>query len=330
MLIFNSRKSTVLSALENGIYNHIPGDGREFVLCDSSAVSIQAEDGRSVTNVDISPFITNLPNKIDTKCFSTGFASGSTSQAANIIEAIEIGCKTLLIDEDKTATNFMCRDRFMEALMPKEKEPITPFISKVSALKKELDISSILVIGGLGEYFAVADCIIMLDNYNCLDVTEKAKEIINQDNLNFKKSDFGLYQFIYLILALILNVIEHFGEFSACRIPCGRDWYSISQAKVMSYGSDAIAINKERIELRDLYVQEDGQLALVKHLLGYLADNAKQIPIKELVNQALALCETDNSFDFCTNGYKHCSLSYAPPFIIAGTINRFRKLKIKI
>lgn len=156
-----------MNAIARGIYNHIPNDGREFVLTDQSAIEIQAEDGRNIESVDISNFISNLPGSINTSCFTTNFASGSTSQATNIIESIEMGSKVLLIDEDKTATNFMCRDRFMSKLITSDKEPITPFISKARALFNTKDVSSILVIGGLGEYFAIADTVIAMDNYLC-------------------------------------------------------------------------------------------------------------------------------------------------------------------
>ena len=79
-------KSTLLQALELGVYNHIPGDGREFVSCDPTAVKIRAEDGRPIHNLNISAFINNLPFGRSTEVFSTGDASGSTSQAANIME----------------------------------------------------------------------------------------------------------------------------------------------------------------------------------------------------------------------------------------------------
>ncbi|MCP3026859.1 ABC-ATPase domain-containing protein [Halobacillus sp. A5] len=170
-------KSTLLNAMERGVYPHIKGDGREFILTDPSAVKVRAEDGRQVTNVDISPFIKNLPRGADTTQFSTENASGSTSQAANVIEAIEAGAQTLLIDEDTSATNFMIRDERMQELVVQEKEPITPFIDKISSLRDELDVSTILVMGGSGDYFTKADDVIMMDQYVPYNVTAKAKEI---------------------------------------------------------------------------------------------------------------------------------------------------------
>jgi predicted ABC-class ATPase len=170
-------KTTLLNAFERGVYPHIPGDGREYVVTLPSAVKIRAEDGRSIEKVDISPFINNLPQGKDTVRFSTENASGSTSQAANIIEALEMGSKLLLIDEDTSATNFMVRDERMQELVTKDKEPITPFVDKVKQLHRDLDVSTILVMGGSGDYFDVADRVIMMDNYQPRYVTGRAREI---------------------------------------------------------------------------------------------------------------------------------------------------------
>ncbi len=170
-------KSTLLSALERGVYNHVPGDGREYVVADESAVKIRAEDGRSVIGVDISPFITDLPGGTDTKRFSSPNASGSTSQAANIVEAVEAGARTLLVDEDTAATNFMIRDHRMQELIAKDREPITPFVDKVRRLYDDLGVSTVLVMGGSGDYFDVADTVVAMDHFRPYDVTEQAKGI---------------------------------------------------------------------------------------------------------------------------------------------------------
>ncbi len=170
-------KSTLLNALELGVYNHIPGDGREFVVTDPAAVKIRSEDGRRVERVNISPFISNLPFGRDTTHFSSDDASGSTSQAANIIEALEAGATLFLLDEDTAATNFMIRDHRMQELVAKEKEPITPFLDKVRQLYTDLGVSTILVMGGSGDYFDVADRVIMMDEYRPHDVTERARAI---------------------------------------------------------------------------------------------------------------------------------------------------------
>ena len=179
-------KSTLLKALEAGIYNHIPGDGREFVVTNPAAVKIRAEDGRRIEKVDISAFISDLPFGQDTRAFSTENASGSTSQAANIIEAIEAGAEVLLIDEDTSATNFMIRDFRMQELVPKEIEPITPFIDRVRQLY-ERGVSTVIVMGGSGDYFDVADCVICMINYKPHDFTDKAKFIAEKSKLRKKE-----------------------------------------------------------------------------------------------------------------------------------------------
>ncbi|NJK37807.1 MAG: hypothetical protein HC835_19215 [Oscillatoriales cyanobacterium RM2_1_1] len=193
-------KSTLLDAIELGIYNHIPGDGREFVVTQPTAVKIRAEDGRSIAGVNISPFINQLPQGRSTTDFSTENASGSTSQAANIMEALEAialsgenietesepDSKTLplapvlLVDEDTAATNFMIRDRRMQALIAKEREPITPFVDKIRQLYTDHQVSTILVMGGSGDYFDVADTVIALDNFKPQEVTEQAKAIASE------------------------------------------------------------------------------------------------------------------------------------------------------
>ena len=170
-------KSTLLSAIEQGIYDHIPGDGREYVVSIPSAVKIRAEDGRSVQNVDISPFISNLPFGRDTRAFSTADASGSTSQAASIMESLEMGASLLLIDEDTSATNFMIRDHRMQELVAKDREPITPFIDRARTLYRRYGTSSILVIGGSGDYFDIADTVICIHEYLPEDCSARAREI---------------------------------------------------------------------------------------------------------------------------------------------------------
>jgi len=187
-------KSTVLNAIETGVYNHIPGDGREFVVTNEAAIKVRAEDGRRIENVDITPFINNLPFQKSTRHFSTENASGSTSQAANIIEALEADASALLIDEDTSATNFMIRDQRMQQLIAKEKEPITPFIDKIRQLYSDFNVSTILVMGGSGDYFEHADHVIGLYNYAPWDYTEEAHQIARMKNENRSKeggSSFG-------------------------------------------------------------------------------------------------------------------------------------------
>lgn len=170
-------KSTLLNALARGVYNHLPGDGREWVSAVPETVKIRAEDGRRVEKVDISPFIDHLPLGRDTHRFCSDNASGSTSQAAGIVESVALGARCLLIDEDTSATNFMIRDARMQELVADEREPITPLIDRIRGLYEQAGVSTILVMGGSGDYFDVADRVIMMDGYQPVDVTARAFEI---------------------------------------------------------------------------------------------------------------------------------------------------------
>ncbi len=168
-------KSTLLRALQAGVWNHAPGDGREFVVTRSDAVKVRAEDGRSVAGVDISSFIDGLPGGRTTTAFQTPNASGSTSQAAAIVEALETGSRLLLVDEDTSATNFMIRDRRMQELVPSEGEPITPFVDRIEELRDEHAVSTLLVLGGSGDYLDVANLVLRMDAYLPTDVTPEAR-----------------------------------------------------------------------------------------------------------------------------------------------------------
>lgn len=187
-------KSTLLQALEVGVYNHIPGDGREFVVCQPGAAKMRAEDGRSVEQVNISPFIGTLPHGKDTRHFSTDNASGSTSQATNVMEALEAGARVLLIDEDTSATNFMIRDHLMQQLVAREREPITPFIDKAPQLFTEKGVSTIVVVGGSGLFFAIADLVICMVDYQPQELTAEAKRIAaaaSQERVSEGGREFG-------------------------------------------------------------------------------------------------------------------------------------------
>ncbi|EGX69035.1 ABC-ATPase domain-containing protein [Collinsella tanakaei] len=170
-------KSTLLRALQDGVYNHVAGDGRELVLTDATAEKLRAEDGRAVSGVDISLFIRDLPDGRDTSRFSTVDASGSTSQAAATVEAYEAGARALLIDEDTSATNFMVRDALMEAVVAREFEPITPFVERVRDLWERAGVSSIIVAGSSGAYFSVADVVLQMDRYRVHDITAHARAV---------------------------------------------------------------------------------------------------------------------------------------------------------
>jgi len=170
-------KSTLLRALERGVYPHVPEDGREWVVTDPGALKVRAEDGRRVERVDIGAFIGDLPGGRSTRAFRSDDASGSTSQAASIVEGLEAGATALLLDEDTCATNFMVRDARMQELVAKRDEPITPFVDRVRELYERLGISTVLVMGGSGDYFEAADTVVAMRAYEPEVVTERAREI---------------------------------------------------------------------------------------------------------------------------------------------------------
>lgn len=170
-------KSTLLRALERGVYPHVPGDGRERVATRADAVKLRAEDGRRVEQVDVSAFLGKLPGDGSPEAFCTENASGSTSQAANLLEALEAGSRLLLVDEDTAATNFMLRDARMQALVGKEHEPITPFVDRVRELFTVCGASTVLVMGGCGDYLDVADTVIEMRGFEPLDATARAREV---------------------------------------------------------------------------------------------------------------------------------------------------------
>lgn len=245
-------KSTLLKALELGIYNHISGDGREYVITDESAMKIRAEDGRSIKQVDISMFINNLPNQKDTVHFCTEDASGSTSQAANVIEAMETGSKLLLIDEDTSATNFMIRDELMQRVVHRSSEPITPFIDRVEELFDNYGISTILVAGSSGSYFHKADCIIQMDHYLPKDITDFAK----QEAASFPLAEEP---------ASVSEKPNYIRPVKKDLPFCKND-----RIKIKTQGKDSILINRETIDLR--YVEQltdSEQLNTLGQLMKY-------------------------------------------------------------
>ena len=225
-------KSTLLKALERGVYNHIPGDGREYVITEDTAMKLRAEDGRSIKQLDISAFIRNLPNGKDTVRFSTGDASGSTSQAAGTVEAIMAGSKTLLIDEDTSATNFMVRDALMHKVIHKGEEPIIPFIGRMRQLYDELGISTILVAGSSGAFFNVSDTILQMKEYNPINITGSAKEAAA-----------GYPD--------VLSETDKLSPGKDLRIPCpNKEVTESRKVKVRGSGTDSVSINHESVELR--------------------------------------------------------------------------------
>lgn len=234
-------KSTLLKALELGVYDHIAGDGREYVITDASAVKVRAEDGRSIVNTDISMFIRDLPNGKDTAAFSTQDASGSTSQAANVVEALEAGAGVLLMDEDTSATNFMVRDELMQRVIRRDMEPITPFLDRVRELYDRRGLSTILVAGSSGAYFHPADHIIQMDRYVPRDITDLAKKEAAAFPLN----------------SAPLAPAE--GPNFARRPKADLAFAKNDRVKVKSLGRDGVSVDRENIDLRCVEQLADGE-----------------------------------------------------------------------
>ena len=258
-------KSTLLEALEKGVYDHIAGDGREFVITDDTAWKLRAEDGRKIKDVDISLFINHLPNGRNTRRFSTLDASGSTSQAANIIEAIEAKSQVLLIDEDTSATNFMVRDELMQRVIQKDKEPITPFLERARDLYEKAGISTILVVGSCGSYFYIADQIIQMDNYCPVDITEKTRKLLKE----YKKPDCEAKGFALPSEKRIIS----FGS-SVVRRKNYRGTGMVEEhEKLKVMGRESLMLGKEQLDLRYLEQIADREQT---QTLGYLLKYAKE------------------------------------------------------
>jgi predicted ABC-class ATPase len=308
-------KSSLLKALERGVYNHIRGDGREFVFTDSSAYKIRAEDGRKITNVNISPFINHLPFEKDTIRFSTDNASGSTSQAANIVEAIEAGAKTLLIDEDTSATNFMIRDERMRKLV--KNEPITPFIDKAKQLYEEFGVSTILVIGGSGAYFDIADCVIQMDHYVPVDVTEKAKELARLDT------------------APLQNINGKFGEITY-RIPLPQSLNSKKgkKDKVSAKGKFTIQYGHTIIDLHNVeQLVDESQTNMIAEILQFMERERileRKLTIPEFLTFIEQRMNKQGLASFTKYPHLHPGELARPRTLeIAAALNRLRTLVIE-
>ena len=321
-------KSTLLNALELGVYNHIPGDGREYVITDATAVKLRSEDGRFIKDVDISMFINDLPNKKDTRCFSTLDASGSTSQAAGIVESMEAGSHLFLLDEDTSATNFMVRDAFMQQVIQREKEPITPFLERAEDLYKKAGISTILVAGSSGAFFHIADTIIQMDNYVPKDITASVKKLCCQYPLpSVSVTDFQLPH--------SHRIMSRPAESSKRLRHNSRGNHSDSDAtrperlKTRISGTDSFSLGKQKIDLRytEQLIDTEQTAALgllLKYAVEHLADGRRTLP--EIV-QFLWKNLSSHGLSFFTENQK-ISCGYAIPRIqeIYACLNRYRGL----
>lgn len=308
-------KSTLLRAIERGVYNHIPGDGRELAITVGDAVKIRAEDGRSVSGVDISSFINNLPFGQGTENFSTPNASGSTSQAANIIEALEAGAKLLLLDEDTSATNFMLRDSRMQRLVPKDNEPITPFIDRVRELYHNFGVSSILVIGGAGDYLDVADRVLMMQNFLPYDVTDRAREVAKLEPTG--------------------RQLEPNQPMSVrSRIPLPASFGLDSRHKVKAKGTDVVLWGHEELDLSNLeQLVDPAQANAIAAMIRYAVDRHYidgSRTLSQVLDALLKDCR-DHGLEIISPFRGQHPGEYAMPrrFEIAAAINRFRRLQVR-
>lgn len=300
-------KSTLLKALEAGVYNHIAGDGREYTVTDDTAVKVRAEDGRSIHDVDISMFIRNLPNGKDTVHFVTQDASGSTSQAAGVAEAVEAQTKLLLIDEDTSATNFMIRDVLMQRVVHGSQEPIIPFIDRVRELYEKEGISTILVAGSCGSYFHKADLIIQMNRYEPVDITEYAKTqakefpLAQSENPTYKKS-----------------------SHKRCPKASKR---ADDRVKIKTTGQDTICINKENIDVRYIEQLVDSeQLNALGYMLAYaqkhLFDGKKTL--LQITDELYEKIHRDGIESVCGLSYVPAGLALPRKQEFMAVVNRYR------
>ena len=306
-------KSTLLKALELGVYNHIAGDGREYVITDDTAVKIRAEDGRSVKKTDISMFVNDLPSGKNTKAFDTEDASGSTSQAANVVEAMESGTKLLLIDEDTSATNFMVRDELMQRVVHRNQEPITPFIERAGYLFETCGISTILVAGSSGAYFHIADCILQMEQYRPKDITALAKKEAEQ--------------------------------FPAVSIPEGKpdlpsfercperdlNFVREDRIKMKVMGKDQIQLNRENLILRGLEQLVDSEQTLA---IGWMliwvqkkAVNGK-ITMQQAADKVMELVTKEGLAGLAEGSYLPVNLAMPRKQEVLAAFNRYRLWKL--
>lgn len=306
-------KSTLLKALELGVYNHIAGDGREYVITDHTAMKIRAEDGRSIKKTDISMFINDLPNGKETRGFYTEDASGSTSQAANVIEGMEAGSGLLLIDEDTSATNFMIRDELMQRVIHRDMEPITPFIERIQELYESYGVSTIIVAGSSGAYFHIADCIIQMDRYVPRDITQLAKK---------EAEGFP-----------ILSGPQEKAQDPVFRRCPGANgsFRGNDRIKMKTLGSEAVQINRENIDLRyvEQIVDSEQVSALgycVKYAEKHLLDGRK--PLQDVADDLEKKIQKDGLAGLCESSSNIAALAVPRKQEILACLNRYRGLKL--
>ena len=311
-------KSTLLKAIEQGIYNHIAGDGREYVITCEDAVKVRAEDGRSITHVNISPFINDLPNKKDTRDFSTEDASGSTSQAANVVEAVQAGSKLLLIDEDTCATNFMVRDQLMQKIVSGNKEPITPFTQQAREMYERLDVSVVMVAGSSGAYFYIADHIIQMDNYRVVDITKHVKYVIEKEEISEDKES-------RISVTELMNpsIKPRILKSEAVEKKHG-------QIKIKQFGNSGFSIGKTEVDLKYLEQLTDiEQTTTLGHCLKMLVVEMEKKPqnLDVLVDNLWKKIQLEGFSALFEEKYLPVDLAQVRKIDIYMCVNRYRGLR---
>lgn len=310
-------KSTLLEAIQSGVYDHIAGDGREFVITDHTAVKLRAEDGRSIRNVDISLFINDLPNKKDTVSFSTEDASGSTSQAAAVVESMEAGSRLLLVDEDTSATNFMVRDAFMQQVISRRREPITPFIERVRDLYEKAGVSTIMVAGSSGAFFYVADHIIMMDSYHTVDITERVKKLCGERPVPETDAGSSARPFVTPSFQRKLPPFRRREE--------GRSRYE--HMKVKAGGLESFSVDRETVIVRYLeQLTDPEQTAGLGYILRYAIENSLfdgRTTVQQMAARLQYVLDKEGWEAFCPS-YVPCGLAKPREQEIYASINRFR------
>lgn len=306
-------KSTLLTAIERGVYPHVPGDGRELVATAPSAVKVRAADGRAVTGVDLRPFISHLPGGRDTSSFTTKNASGSTSQAASIIEAVEAGASALLLDEDTSATNLLIRDARMRELVATEREPITPLVDRVSALATERGVSTVLVMGGSGDYLDVADRVLLMDSYRLEDATERAREVAAAA----PRETTALAGFPEATGRVPLPGLDDAGR--------------RSPLKVRSRGTESLSLDREEIDVSDVAgIVDPGQAEAVARALRALLERRfdGESTLAECLADLDALLDAEGLDALGGRMERPAFLARPRAVDVAAAVNRYRSLEL--
>lgn len=307
-------KSTLLNAIARGIYPHIPGDGRELVATVPEAMAVRAADGRAVTGVDLRPFISHLPGRdADPAQFTTANASGSTSQAASIMESLELWGQSaqaaLLLDEDTCATNLLIRDQRMRALVSSEREPITPLVDRIRALHRERGISTLIVMGGSGDYLDVADQVLIMDSYRLVDATAQARQVCDsQPRVDTSLPDFPL---------------------PAQRLPQRPEAKRRGPSRTRALGTQRLVLDRHEVDVADVSgLVDEGQALAVAWALRALLE--RHFDGRTSLPQALAqVAKRLDDVGLDALGEAHPAFLVRPRLVDVGAaVNRLRSLQV--